>query len=306
MSYDYNIDWERLYDLDEASFAISSALKDGNITLFLGAGVSQNFGLPGWAELVKRCCDKKTIEWKEEYEKSNEKLLLLMSDIRRECDTPNEYKQIIKDCLYDHGKIEYSKRFLQNELLFSIGALTIGIIHPRVQSIVNFNFDDLIEYYFELYGTNIQIITSFPILRNSSNICLYHLNGFLPLNKSYIDSENIIFDQKAIDKSISNEIGNPWYVKLNSILLENICVFIGLSSADTFLRTAIHNAHEIILDKRPVGFWLYRKDSNKEFNKSYWRELGIIRLDLQSHADYSEFLLKTCRFANANQSHEVK
>ena len=53
-----NNSWDIYHNIDDAKLYILERLKNGQLSVMLGAGASWAFGLPNWTTLVNRCCDE--------------------------------------------------------------------------------------------------------------------------------------------------------------------------------------------------------------------------------------------------------
>ena len=294
---------------DKAIDAITSALKKGSLSIFIGAGIgiaTTNNAFPCWSKLVENCCKIFNLDFdrnKAGYGKNrllnNNYLLARAEEFKGRCNSDDEYIQFVKQSLYP-STLSYDKKILNTELLSSIGSLIMNSLRGSANYIVNYNYDDLIEWYLNHYGFKVQIVSIYPTLFESSDIKVLHPHGFLPfLNKyDYFATEKIVFTKTDYEK-LHNNTNHPWYSMQLNILSSNLCLFIGLSGDDTSISHACRTVYQDYYEKyqRVIGFNL---TINNEVGKAKENEnikRGIVNFYYDDHSQLPDLLLEICRKA---------
>lgn len=233
-----NSDRENLYNIGILSKA-KDIIQFGNYSLFLGAGVSIDAGLPNWSDLMKKII-------KEVYSKNKEKTLtdLDYDDIEKQCFNSSiivgqflkEYnekdisKDIIQKCLYENYNSLHETN--ASELISSI----ISIIQKNMpQSIVTYNYDDLIENFLENSQINkYETITGGKIMTEKT-LPIYHVHGYVPNPVKKLNNEDVVLTEESYHKIYQEPFHWSNIIQLQA-LNHNTCFFIGLSMSDPNLR----------------------------------------------------------------------
>lgn len=247
---------EQYRDLQTQSLV--KARKDfqtGRNTLFLGAGVSISASLPSWDALIKRISRKLNKDNKEalDYEtiaKDSYHSSLVIARFLKQRITkasPNEYCNIVRDCLY-------SKRPTKSTLINSIRD---SIQTGKVNQIITYNFDDLIER--ELEKKNIPFSSVISQNRpEKSSLPILHVHGFLPEGDTSFDN-GIVFSEDEYH-SMYRDAYHWTNIEQLHALTYTTCYFIGLSMSDPNLRRLL----DISYERGPKGqlhyAFLYRKE----------------------------------------------
>ena len=163
---------------DENLKKASLSFQQGNVVLFLGAGVSKSVSMPDWYGLLKGMCvnDK----WKsedidkfiQEYKGSDIVLGRFIRLLLNLKSTDSEYIRKIRNNLYSS---DVSKK--ESKL---VDALCKLIETKKIKGIITYNYDDIIED--SLRKRNVKC---YPIYGNNTpeNIFpIYHIHGYIPRN----------------------------------------------------------------------------------------------------------------------------
>ena len=290
------LDLEFLSDSQEAIKYLSSSLNDGNLVLFLGAGVSIGLGLPNWATLVNLIREKKglklvpTASSAEELQKAAEEIRIVINE-----DT--EYFRVLKECLYCNTP-NLSSSILSNKLLISLGTLFTSNRRGSVKRVVTLNFDSMLEWYLQLCGFDVRVVYKFPHLEGSEDIIIYHPHGFLPHKSMNLEnSDFIIFDLKQANNRLNPHTNDSQYQeKTRNYLRTGVCLFIGMSEAtfdDRTVGSLVTQVGEEVKhgpNGRPTGFWFVQKDTFANI-KDYFIDNNIVPLSYGSVDDIPDFLL---------------
>jgi hypothetical protein len=271
---------------------LRNAYKAGTLNLYLGAGVSIDSGLPTWRQLVVSMYFRymNIEQWQsvrpfpnylyaigEWYlNKTGESLDIIIRKLKSNL-TDDEFLKILYDCLYnqlDENQVRnpFTETQYSNRLLMELTELAA---HPNrtLNSIITYNFDDLLEQSFSKKGidhTPVFDVSTFP--RNGT-LPVYHPHGFLPFRNG-IPSENstgdIILSEDDYN-TIANS-SNHWANLIQtSYRTQGTGLMIGLSFSDRNLRRLIDLIANIPLHTNNYIF--LKRSSMPEFTEKDSKEI---------------------------------
>lgn len=217
----------------------------GSRTLFVGAGVGQSSGLPGWDKLLKNmedCIQDPKI--KEIVSKIRDNNLIIKSrkiiTILHKYKDEHKYKdkpeflvhELIKKALYLNEEKE-------SHLLDTIISL---IQEGQIDTIVTYNYDDLIERKLESYGTPV-----FPILEGDEvmqrdGVPILHVHGYIPKSKKPTSVPHLILEEGSYNR-LFNESYRWVNVEQLHYMRSTHCIFVGFSMQDPNLRRLLELAN---------------------------------------------------------------
>ena len=285
-------------DRVNADNAIVSALREGYLSLFIGSGVSKSatslFKI--WSELVRDCCNEASVFFDDSQADSNSYLRGVIQDIEDKL-SKEEYIELVKKCLYKD--IVYDNSVLKKDLLVSLGSLVMGSFRGSASSVINYNFDDLLEWYLCYHGFSVQTISEIPTIVSSSDVTIYHPHGFLPLvpKFNYLETSDLIFSARSFKDSTASEV-NPWNELQRSILGAKFALFVGMSGDDPHVEILCFYAYEKLLRRRRIVGIIILTDNAD--NRKKERELirnGVVPYYIHNHDDLPDTLLHFCRLA---------
>jgi len=242
---------------------LSKAYKENNLVLVLGSGVTHSQGGPLWNELINKLMTKAIKNIRKISEDKAEVVATLLLDQFPK--NPLLQARFIRNHV---GRKNYSFELLVENIIYektdlNIKSLFTEIIkfcktyneRKRLDSIITYNYDDLIEYFCEKDADNIpyKCVYSQDTLTSRTGIPIYHVHGYLPkhstmkdkkLKKKIILSEETYHEQYSILYNWSN------LIQLNKFINKN-CLFIGLSLEDPNMRRLLDYAHEHCEGKNP-------------------------------------------------------
>lgn len=208
------------------------------MTIFCGAGVSFESGIPTWNKLLKELL-------KEVY--SDHKL----PDIDAKLADVFQNRQNLSPLIVaNYLKIGLGKNFLSTvrDVLYqdyvgpssSIKEL-VELCRPKrnrksLKAIVTFNFDDIIEE--QLIAEKIDCISIFDEGERykESQIPVFHPHGFLPRTPKRLPSKyQIVFSEDAYHSQFIDPFSWSNLIQLN-YLSSSICLFVGISLTDLNMR----------------------------------------------------------------------
>ncbi|HDZ09177.1 SIR2 family protein [Pseudohongiella sp.] len=228
--------------------------RDNRLGLCLGAGISVDFDIPTWKELVQRIASHPQVKGEElllasESLTSQSQYLyqkLLQSQLREDTEDEvaasrkfnTEWLKILHECLYRDARTSETA-LKSHPYLWNLMPLI-----KKSSMTINYNFDDTIERMLYLHNAEYHShdddkgfeVTWQPTLQfRRDNGAIYHPNGFLPLEMIEGFSEQLIFvEQDFADQLI--DVSHGHYSALLSHFSKNTMIFIGLSLNDSNLK----------------------------------------------------------------------
>lgn len=291
-------DFDYFSEKENAISTLANALNFGHLSILLGSGVSKSAisNFPNWIELVEGICTKAGITF-DKTQSLNNTYLLERTELVK-LNKPKEYTNITKEALFN--SIVYDNEVLKKDLLLSLGSLMMISINRGSGSFINFNFDDLFEWYLEYHGYGIQIVSDPISLTNNLKPTIYHPHGFLPLTPKYKNQENInlIFSKK--DYLESMRLDTPWSTILQRILSSKFILMIGLSGEDMHIEaTCLKIYNDVLKKQRYLGFIVLPDTDEAKEKEKYNLSNGLINLYI-NHKQLPKDLLKICRLSQGN------
>ena len=289
------------------------------IVLFLGAGVSKDAGIASWnklisslfVELIKKELINNGIKISiAEQKKIVEEMLtqngtspLLQARFLKKGFKDN-FEKNISDILYQNVKGS-------SKLLEEIGQMCVpnrGKI--GIQAIVNYNFDDLIEKTLSKLRIPFHSIYGEGINASNNEIGIHHVHGFLPQSKDQYEDLGkslLVFSEEGYHKLMVEPYHWANITQLN-YMINNTCLFIGLSMTDPNLRRLLEIAalkrddinqecKHYAIKKR---FKITNTNSSEAINKfesvndllqeSFFKELGVNILWIDDYKEIPDIL----------------
>jgi len=281
--------------------AIIEALGEGNLSLFLGAGVSLSSGrFLGWSSLVKACCENVGVSFDDTQAEDNEYLLLAGDRFKKKClHEGGDFRERIEDCLYQNRQ-SYDKTFMKLDLLIAIGALVMNSVRGRANCVVNYNYDDVLEWYLMYHGFLVSIVAQYPELLGKHDIAIYHPHGFLPLMAAFrrhrSAPEQVVISKDDYQEAISES--SPWNDFQKGQFGSTVALFVGMSGDDEHIQVLFRHAYKkLVKYKRVIGFMLLEDTPKSHKREEENRDRGIIHVYYPNHDALPDYLLEICRDA---------
>lgn len=291
-TYSYN---DYVADPFLATYDLGHLLGTSSLRLFLGAGVSSGFGLPEWTRLIARVLGR---------DDSPDSVLDLknksLTDQRRMLDpldngTP-EYFGRVHAALYRDVAPDLLKQLQKSPLLLAVAAMMTGAHRGRVDSVVTYNYDDLLEQYLSMLGLAVCRRTRPDELSTRSDVELNHVHGTLPQRwePSGRDAE-IVLSEKSY-RSRRAEIDEGWSAWVEHGLYSKIGLFLGLSGDDSSILDILQRIKKRVKRSRDyTGYWILTPDAF-ERNKNDILEVGMCPIQLEKE-QVAQFVFKICQRA---------
>ncbi len=276
--------------------ACKKAFKNGNFTLFLGAGVSMSAKLPGWGKLLRSMYEKINGNRPLDIERNSIKLLCssldgstmvearylrILQDKMWKEQQENQYSsvdspyiQCIREALY--GKYESQESDLINSILMLIA------YRSNVSGVITYNYDDLLETALSNKNIKYQTIFNGNSRVKKNHLPIFHVHGIIPFNgEEYIGNEVILSED-----SYHNLYNAPYTwanIEQMHALRCSTCLFIGMSMKDPNLRRLLDAASDQENTSNGIVHYAFlqrTKLSNGELTKRNEETMDQMFLDL--------------------------
>lgn len=273
---------------------LGSQLTKGRLALFLGAGVSQFYGLPGWTKLVNRLCD----QHKEPHCEVGKELTKIGAiKAKHYKSNPSDFLKDVKAALYDGVSIDF-KKIRENDLLAAIGALLLASQRGSASQIITLNYDDLVELYLEYHGLVARAVSHEMHWQNRADVTVYHPHGLLSLDPDRGNSETIVFGSSDYHEIMRPE--SAWRSKLLTILRTHTTIYIGLSGEDPHLQVLlaeVHKTHAINQDRQAFHGVRFDVSATEEDIAVVLEGYGVSTTKLKAWDELAPFLFEICQAA---------
>ncbi len=233
---------------DEKIRPLKNALIDNQLTLVCGAGVSIDSSIPTWNQLLVNIMNdallNNEVSKTSEGAVSAEELLSLMPQSNLilgkylRLILQDDFERIVqKHLYYSHFQRgdDVIQSYLDTDMMMAIAELARPKRNgKRLESIITFNFDDVIEQTLQKNNIDHCAIWEEGQTCEIDALPIYHVHGFLPSRKT-IDNPNLVFSEEAYHSQFIDPYSWSNLIQLNSFS-SNICLFVGLSLSDPNLR----------------------------------------------------------------------
>ncbi len=266
----------------------------GRLGLFLGAGISQFYGLPGWQTLIERLCAKNS-ETYTAGEDLIQKAAYLRSKHYRGDDT--RFKQDVSDALYEGQTLDFA-RIRENATLAAIGSLVMSSKRGSAAKVFTLNYDDLLENYLEFHGFTTAVVWSDRHWAHNDDVVIYHPHGFLPL-ADRPRSDDIVLGSPEYQKIMQSEL---WRPLLRTALRTHTFLYLGLSGTDFHLQallTGMMDQHAVADERTAYHTVRFAISGEKDEIGVVLEPQGVFTHELPNYDALPGFLFKICQAARA-------
>jgi hypothetical protein len=284
---------------------ISTAYKNEKLVFVLGAGVSMDYGLPSWDILLQKLMVA-TIEKEQSASNALSKLftelfspspLIAGRFLHKFHETKNSsFEEAVRKVLYSELNFTKISPVMDEIVKFCVAAGK----SPNLDSIISYNFDDLVEQH--LLNTNVEIpfrpIYGIGMNPKLGELPIYHVHGYLPENGKLNDNNQITFGENVYHKQYTDIYSWNNIVQINKFR-DYTCLFIGSSLTDPNIRRLLDIAR-IQKGEREEFHYIFKKKYKAEEIEKKLKKLLVenqILLDEKAKAqlNYDEtvrFLIK--------------
>jgi len=236
-----NLPETKTYSRQEIIRKISNYYHDGKLVLVLGAGVSMSFGLPNWGTLLQKLMID-TIEKEQKVSTVLSKLFAIIFSPspliagrylqRNYEDKKRSFEEAVRKALYEDLNIEKPSELMDEIVNFCVAPGK----SPNIDSIISYNFDDILEQRLSKIGIPIPFKPIYGIGMNpNGDLPIYHVHGYLPQKGKLSKNNEITFGESIYHKQYTDIYSWNNIVQINKFRDSN-CVFIGSSLTDPNIR----------------------------------------------------------------------
>ncbi len=216
---------------------LSKSLEGKKLVFVLGAGVSMGFGLPNWDTLLQKLMIT-TIEKEQNVSTVLSKLfsnifapspLIAGRYLQKYYDEKKlSFEEAVRKVLYEELDITKPSDLMNEIVNFCVAPGN----SPSLDSIITYNFDDILEQRLSKVGVAIPYKSIYGIgMKPSKHLQIYHVHGFLPHKGKLTESNQVTFGESIYHKQYSDIYSWNNIVQINKFRDFN-CLFIGSSLTD--------------------------------------------------------------------------
>jgi hypothetical protein len=311
-------DWKA--EREEIVEKLGELYRNGQFSLFLGAGVSSSAGMPDWNKLLNSLFvtylaqqldpdddidDGAISELVSRLNAVDEPSTLMAARyLRRGLTGPGAdtkaFTAAITKSLYS---LRNTSLPIHSPLIAAIAALCMPRrTGARVRSVVTYNFDDLLERQLDEKSILHRCIYTQNETNDPDELPVYHVHGFVPENAAGyedLDSSTLVFSEEGYHKIYSDAYHWSNLVQLNN-LRENHCLMVGLSMTDPNLRRLLDIAARSIERSKHFAFmkrltedrFCFENDPVSGVKVAAVSDLNSAREFLERHHRLNEELMK--------------
>ncbi|MGZ5483669.1 MAG: hypothetical protein ACXWID_17005, partial [Pyrinomonadaceae bacterium] len=211
--------FEELQDPDFAIQYLSEGVIDGTLILFLGAGASAGFGLPGWIDFVNAFLAEAGInEILDSTSSSDDRERALDRALRNINHDATRKVEIIHNVLYRHRPTLDSNVVFSQHLLIALSSLLIGRKRGHINRVVTFNYDSMLEWFLGIFGLATRSIVKIPALEGSEDVRIYHPHGYVPHPVLGHESSDFTIVGSLDANGRASNINDLWWHKERDLL----------------------------------------------------------------------------------------
>lgn len=240
--------------------SIREAIDNSNLVIVLGAGVSVDYGIPSWYNLLQGLIIKSIAPQegrklllnvllnKTLCEALNINPLILGRYARNKYKDDTDFNKAIHELLYK--SIEDTPK--ENTILYKVAQIAK---QDKLDSIITYNYDDMLEQIMDNIGIETESLHFEAQVKEGIGFPIYHVHGYIPQDEDKIGSNNIILDESSYHYEYSDK--DSWNNKVQlELFKEKTCLFLGVSLTDPNMRRILDT-----FDSTNVKHYIMRKKS---------------------------------------------
>ncbi|MBY5819885.1 hypothetical protein HFN60_30295 [Rhizobium leguminosarum] len=209
--------------------------RHGKLSVFVGAGISQGCGLPGWDQLIDRVASR--------IPKGSLRFDLGAIEKLDNVTRTRIIRELLgKRFIYEVGQSLYETTHFLSHAVRAVASL-------GADRICTYNFDDILEEALAFEGVGFDSVTpGEPINNNFGGVNVYHVHGLLPSGASLEACKEIaiVFDETDFNLLYSDPYSWANLTQL-SMLMSSSCLFVGCSMRDPNLRRLLDTCRRLKL-----------------------------------------------------------
>ena len=272
---------------ENARADLHNALQHGNLTLYLGAGVSAASGLPTWEKLLLTVYFEKISTLKLPGLRPFPNYLFAIADwyLRERREPPELVARKLRQLFEEDaapqdsfvnaiGQALYGGRYAGglsddpepdiygNKTLSAVSSLCTYepyALQHGVRSVITYNYDDLLEQTLTMLGRDHQpVFNETPAAED--HLPIFHVHGFLPFSGVLEDPSQIVLSEQEYNTAASDPYTWSNLVQLRE-MSNSVGLMVGLSVTDRNIRRLLD-----VLRQSPVRPKIYALMSRPEFD----------------------------------------
>ncbi len=253
---------------------LKEAFRNGKLCLVLGAGISSDYGIPNWNDLLQRLLmedieeePKNAIILSKLFSKIFNPSPLIagryLQSIFSEKTIHQKFEKEVRKSLYSSYKTDYQSKIVEEIIRLCIAPGK----SPNLDSIITYNYDDIIEQtlkdknldipYESIYGQAIDV--------EDNKLRIFHVHGFLPRIGNISTENKITLGEFVYHEQYNNIYSWNNIVQINKFR-DKTCLFIGTSLTDPNIRRLLDISNS---QKKNKGFhYMFKKRVDKNWLKT--------------------------------------
>ena len=229
--------------------SVRKAYEDERLVLVLGAGLSTNFGVPNWKNLLRNLLIA-TIEESEEQEYDSDLLAQLFTRIfglsplaagrylqtyydGREPERALAFEEALRDTLYQNVDQTAAHPLMREVVNFCAAPGK----SPNLDSVITYNYDDLLEHSLTSLDISVPHKAIFDAGMNpdKGELAIYHVHGYLPQDQELTEKNRVAFGENIYHHQYNEIYSWRNIVQINKFR-DYSCLFVGISLTDPNMR----------------------------------------------------------------------
>ncbi len=254
------------------------------LVLVLGAGVSSDFGLPNWNTLLQRLIAK-TFEKEKDQDLGKNAIIaqlfnmvvgpnaliaarylsLHFKDLEKNNNKELLFEESIREVLYESFNEKQKSKLYQEiiKLCVSPGK------NKSLDSVITYNYDDLLEKHLDGLGLDIPYKSIFAIGQNPApyELPIYHVHGYIPRTGELSTVNRVTLGDDTYHSQYTDVYRWSNLIQLNKFKECN-CLFVGSSFTDPNLRRLLDISKDQRGTENVQHFLIKKKYNAEEIEKS--------------------------------------
>ncbi|MFK7971674.1 MAG: SIR2 family protein [Bacteroidia bacterium] len=229
--------------------SVQKAYQDERLVLVLGAGVSTNYGVPNWKNLLRYLLIA-SIEEAEDLEQDPDLLAQLFTKLfglsplaagrylqsyyaGRNPDKHFAFEEALREALYLHLDHSVPNPLMQEIVNFCAAPGK----SPNLDSVISYNYDDLLERSLSHLDISVphKAIYDAGMNPDRGELAIYHVHGFLPQDAALTEKNRVAFGENIYHHQYNEIYSWRNIVQINKFR-DYSCLFVGISLTDPNMR----------------------------------------------------------------------